>query len=498
MQDACTTDCQSAAERHYRVLTPANKKGKACFGGTDCVPGEQACPTTSTTTTTTTKTTTVKTTSTMHADAISDGGVCPSSQQCASGLCRGKKCCGKKGKGAGCTACDYDGDCASCSPGYVLKSHACVLNNVDADGTTTVATAAVTTARTASVQPGQGTTAKLAQNTTSSNTTDGSSSSAEASNQADGDGDGDGDAGADASSDVDAADDAGVEGGGMSDAAIAGISVGIVVVLVFLAAVVWWRRQTQDNAPMPPHRPSLMVHNKAFSPTPTPTSTHNSSNLARKVDKKQKQKQTQKQQQKSGGSARREAAAKTGRHHTTTAAPAGFSVASRTTGVGGTVSLYEEPVASQAVEYDAVNENDAWDAEYASVEQGVVSARTSAAKAGKKGSQTGSTSADYVNIAIGSKAEAEAPFYVNTADNSMAGEEKYETIGKYAGFGDALHAMGGEMDDDSKYETLNPGAGLNLGRAMMQMEEDDGKYATLGKFDDLSLNADTNVDEAYC
>ena len=380
----------------------------------------------------------------------------------------------------------------------MLKSHACVLNNVDADGTTTVATAAVTTARTASVQPGQGTTAKLAQNTTSSNTTDGSSSSAEASNQADGDGDGDGDAGADASSDVDAADDAGVEGGGMSDAAIAGISVGIVVVLVFLAAVVWWRRQTQDNAPMPPHRPSLMVHNKAFSPTPTPTSARNSSNSARKVDKKQKQKQTQKQQQKSGGSARREAAAKSGRRHTTTAAPAGFSVASRTTGVGGTVSLYEEPVASQAVEYDAVNENDAWDAEYASVEQGVVSARTSAAKAGKKGSQTGSTSADYVNIAIGSKAEAEAPFYVNTADNSMAGEEKYETIGKYAGFGDALHAMGGEMDDDSKYETLNPGAGLNLGRAMMQMEEDDGKYATLGKFDDLSLNADTNVDEAYC
>ena len=49
----------------------------------------------------------------------SDGGSCSSSSQCTSGVCRGGNCCGPKGRSTGCTVCDSDGDCSTCSSGYM-------------------------------------------------------------------------------------------------------------------------------------------------------------------------------------------------------------------------------------------------------------------------------------------------------------------------------------------------------------------------------------------
>ena len=59
----------------------------------------------------------------------SDGGSCSSSSQCmpqywvyaSSGVCRGGNCCGPKGRSTGCTDCDSDGDCSTCSSGYTKK-----------------------------------------------------------------------------------------------------------------------------------------------------------------------------------------------------------------------------------------------------------------------------------------------------------------------------------------------------------------------------------------
>lgn len=60
-QDDCTTACEAGSARNYQVLTPTNKKGKACVGATDCVPGENRCPPTTTLTTTTATTATATT-----------------------------------------------------------------------------------------------------------------------------------------------------------------------------------------------------------------------------------------------------------------------------------------------------------------------------------------------------------------------------------------------------------------------------------------------------
>jgi len=69
-QDACTTACEAAGKRNYNVVTPTNAKGKTCVGATDCMPGDDKCPTTSTTktTSTTTTTTTTQTTKTATTD----------------------------------------------------------------------------------------------------------------------------------------------------------------------------------------------------------------------------------------------------------------------------------------------------------------------------------------------------------------------------------------------------------------------------------------------
>jgi len=55
-EDECTAACQTGSNRNYAVRTLAVKKGKVCTGPTDCLPGEGACPTSTTATTTTTTT----------------------------------------------------------------------------------------------------------------------------------------------------------------------------------------------------------------------------------------------------------------------------------------------------------------------------------------------------------------------------------------------------------------------------------------------------------
>ena len=47
-----------------------------------------------------------------------------SSSECTSGTCR-TACCGTKGKSTGCTDCDNDGDCSTCSAGYYKSSYQC-------------------------------------------------------------------------------------------------------------------------------------------------------------------------------------------------------------------------------------------------------------------------------------------------------------------------------------------------------------------------------------
>ena len=55
----------------------------------------------------------------------SDGGSCSASSSCSSGTCRGGNCCNSKGRSAGCTDCDSDGDCATCSSGYTSTLFEC-------------------------------------------------------------------------------------------------------------------------------------------------------------------------------------------------------------------------------------------------------------------------------------------------------------------------------------------------------------------------------------
>lgn len=52
-QDACTSACEAAGDRHCKLVTKAVKNGRACRGATDCMPGEGACPTTTSTATST-------------------------------------------------------------------------------------------------------------------------------------------------------------------------------------------------------------------------------------------------------------------------------------------------------------------------------------------------------------------------------------------------------------------------------------------------------------
>ncbi|EGD75560.1 hypothetical protein PTSG_06630 [Salpingoeca rosetta] len=48
-----------------------------------------------------------------------NGAVCAADTDCATGVCRGGKCCGPKGRSKGCLACDFDGECATCDTGYI-------------------------------------------------------------------------------------------------------------------------------------------------------------------------------------------------------------------------------------------------------------------------------------------------------------------------------------------------------------------------------------------
>lgn len=53
------------------------------------------------------------------------GRLCSNDGQCASGSCKASRCCGLRGKSAGCLGCDFDGDCNSCSNGYALSDFQC-------------------------------------------------------------------------------------------------------------------------------------------------------------------------------------------------------------------------------------------------------------------------------------------------------------------------------------------------------------------------------------
>lgn len=54
------------------------------------------------------------------------GDQCYVDFQCASGSCRGGKCCNLNGQSAGCMKCDFDGDCLRCDKDYCYKQFACV------------------------------------------------------------------------------------------------------------------------------------------------------------------------------------------------------------------------------------------------------------------------------------------------------------------------------------------------------------------------------------
>ena len=66
---------------------------------------------------------------------MSDGGSCYSSSQCDSGVCRGGNCCGSKGRSTGCTDCDSDGDCSTCSSGYTNSNYQCVASKKSSGST---------------------------------------------------------------------------------------------------------------------------------------------------------------------------------------------------------------------------------------------------------------------------------------------------------------------------------------------------------------------------
>ena len=65
----------------------------------------------------------------------SDGRSCSSSSQCNSRVCRGGNCCGSKGRSTGCTDCDSDGDCSTCSSGYTNSNYQCVASKKSSGST---------------------------------------------------------------------------------------------------------------------------------------------------------------------------------------------------------------------------------------------------------------------------------------------------------------------------------------------------------------------------
>jgi hypothetical protein len=65
-QDKCTTACETAGIRNYRLIVAAVKLGRACKGANDCQPGERGCPFTTSTATSSTGTTTTTTTTTIY------------------------------------------------------------------------------------------------------------------------------------------------------------------------------------------------------------------------------------------------------------------------------------------------------------------------------------------------------------------------------------------------------------------------------------------------
>ena len=90
---ACSSD--SCARNFYR----SNGQCVACENGKTSFPGSvssAACT----------------------AAQANDGGLCQTDKDCASGPCRGTRCCGTKGQSTGCIKCDTLGGCAECSGNY--------------------------------------------------------------------------------------------------------------------------------------------------------------------------------------------------------------------------------------------------------------------------------------------------------------------------------------------------------------------------------------------
>ena len=67
-----------------------------------------------------------------------DGGTCTlGNRECNSDTCTNGKCCGTKGQSKGCTNCNSNGDCSSCSSGFILVSGACTATTTTETTTTT-------------------------------------------------------------------------------------------------------------------------------------------------------------------------------------------------------------------------------------------------------------------------------------------------------------------------------------------------------------------------
>ena len=85
-----------------------------------------------------------------------DGSTCSlGSRECVNGVCRAGICCGPKGQSQGCDSCNADGNCASCSPSgaakYTLKNGECTATT-----TTTVVATVTTVTTTTTLKPNGG------------------------------------------------------------------------------------------------------------------------------------------------------------------------------------------------------------------------------------------------------------------------------------------------------------------------------------------------------
>ena len=324
-QDDCTAACEAADNRNYAVLTPTNKRGKACRGPADCTPGDGACPTTTTTTATTTESSTSLSTSSVTDSVsleqlVSDLAAicsaeiedCTNNEACAAFL-ESKMSGGSEppsietAKAAGKEAVAVWTCATSSASGFptdVGRSTSTVASKISIKVLPTTPDEKDRIGATNSIS-----------NISDGNDINGNSSALDASR---------GGNGAD-SDDLGVGSSAGLIGGGVA------------IVVVALALTVFFvRRAKKANAAMAGHQPSLVVHNQAY--------TAHGSTIPGQLG--------------SGGAP--------GCRGTATQALPGFATATPTAPLvpsrprsallqkDGAETLYEEPIKKQMVDYDKV------------------------------------------------------------------------------------------------------------------------------------------------